>query len=531
MRRQPEAFPIERDYVAEVQQRAEQLAETAADSGAQTDHTVSRRQYHHVQEEMARLRAEAIQARRLAEQIEMVSLQNRQSQGFQDMVHISKQDSGVSPRPEKSRRETAPAEGNRMAFNPLHPSMELPPEQLIRLLGLETKKTRKKDARQAPKRTQTPVPRPASGADIKPAAQLPPPIRPQRSRAAAAHTRAQKSRSSLFLPAIAVGILAGVAASGYFFWYRDGPVVDTGTTASAVADPARKPSGPDELATSRTVPSPKRGLPEPVSRKPAAEPAVPTVAGTVHRAAPPAAMANGAKDPAWHAAAEAERQRLRAEAEQRFAERLRQNRAEHAPAGAAGLGAGPAPAQPEYPLVAEPETASDPPPQELGAAVEPLVSPVSEPETVPSPAPHAPEPVADAPFAAQPRSDPASLAAPASEQPADAATDNSPVMFEEPGAPEGSQSAPRPGGAETGLEPLPDPTGDPAPGLPQSETDLATPRAADDVADRQAPEPLIAAPTPRADGSDDSDVQAVAPVLQAAEPEEQGAASAEPALF
>lgn len=30
-----------------------------------------------------------------------------------------------------------------LSFNPMHPSMELPPEQLIRLLGVETKKTRK----------------------------------------------------------------------------------------------------------------------------------------------------------------------------------------------------------------------------------------------------------------------------------------------------------------------------------------------------------------------------------------------------
>ncbi|MGD8843623.1 MAG: hypothetical protein PVJ83_09130, partial [Gammaproteobacteria bacterium] len=34
--------------------------------------------------------------------------------------------------------------GSHMNFNPLHPSMELPPEQLIRLLGMEGKKSRKK---------------------------------------------------------------------------------------------------------------------------------------------------------------------------------------------------------------------------------------------------------------------------------------------------------------------------------------------------------------------------------------------------
>lgn len=34
-------------------------------------------------------------------------------------------------------------ESAQLNFNPLHPSMELPPEQLIRLLGMETKKDRK----------------------------------------------------------------------------------------------------------------------------------------------------------------------------------------------------------------------------------------------------------------------------------------------------------------------------------------------------------------------------------------------------
>ena len=262
---QPQALPIERDYVAEVQQRAEQLAETAAESGAQSDPTGSRRQYRNVQEEMARLRSEAIQARRLAEQIEMVSLQNQPSQGTQDMVQASKQKSATSRGPEKGTSEKAPAGGNRMAFNPLHPSMELPPEQLIRLLGLETKKTRKQDARQARKRPETPAPR-SAGHDTKPSAQLPPPIRPQRSRAAAAHTRTEKSRSGLLLPAIAVGVLAGVAASGYFFWYQDGPVVGTRPTASAVSAPVRKPPQPADLATS-PVPSSKRSQPESVTSK------------------------------------------------------------------------------------------------------------------------------------------------------------------------------------------------------------------------------------------------------------------------
>jgi hypothetical protein len=41
--------------------------------------------------------------------------------------------------------DTPPAAGGKAHFNPLHPSMELPPEQLIRLLGVESKKTRRQD--------------------------------------------------------------------------------------------------------------------------------------------------------------------------------------------------------------------------------------------------------------------------------------------------------------------------------------------------------------------------------------------------
>lgn len=529
--RKPQALPIERDYVAEVQQRAEQLAETAAASGAQSDSTGSRRQYRTVQEEMARLRSEAIQARRLAEQIEMASLQNQPSQGTQDMVQASKHNSATSRGSEKGTSEEAPAGGNRMAFNPLHPSMELPPEQLIRLLGLETKKTRKQDARQARKRPETPVPR-SAGHDTKPSAQLPPPIRPQRSRAAAAHTRTEKSRSGLLLPAIAVGVLAGVAASGYVFWYQDGPVVGTRPTASVVSAPVRKPAQPADVATS-PVPTSKRSLPESVTSKPAVKPATPAVAGTVHRATPPAPMASGAGDPAWQAAAEAEHQRLRTEAEQRFAQRLRQDGAEPVPAGPAGFSASPAPVQLESRSVAEPETAANPPPQELGAAVEPAAPFASESGTIPSAAPHALEPPADPPSAARPGSDPA-LLAPVGEQPAEAATDipadHSPMMLQEPGPAEAPQTRPEPAGAGVGMEPLPDPTGNTPLASPQSRADPAALRPVDANPDLQPAGLPTAAPAPPADVIE-QDVEAAAPAFQPGEPEERDAASAEPALF
>ncbi|MEA3243761.1 MAG: hypothetical protein U9Q19_10065 [Pseudomonadota bacterium] len=52
-----------------------------------------------------------------------------------DPGHSQHQKPGIKNKPSAGR--------GALAFNPLHPSMELPPEQLIRLLGMESKKTRK----------------------------------------------------------------------------------------------------------------------------------------------------------------------------------------------------------------------------------------------------------------------------------------------------------------------------------------------------------------------------------------------------
>lgn len=440
--RQQQAIPVERDYVAEVQQRAEEQAETAGDSAAQTDSTGTSGQNRRVQEEMARLRSEAIQARRLAEQIETVSLQDRPSQGTNSMANSSKQDSGTDQRPEKSARDTAPAGAHRLAFNPLHPSMELPPEQLIRLLGLETKKTRKEDARQSPKRGQEPVRRSAIPDQAKPREQLPPPIRPQRSHAAAAHshTRSHNSRSSLFLPAMAVGILAGLAASGYFFWNQGAPVASDKNTASAVSEPRPGTPRPEQPATSSAAQPPKKGSPESVTRKPAAEPGKPAGGGNVKRAAPPEPRVTSAGDPSRQAAAEAERRRLRAEAEQRFADRLRQSKLKAAPSSAAPASDTPAAAQPAYPFVAEPETTSTPLRSEL-------------------------EPAGDASTPVQPGSHhapPAPTGGRAAEPATDLSAEDSGMMLPEPDAAEAPQNPIRQTDTESGLEQLSDGTHDTA---------------------------------------------------------------------
>ena len=185
---QRQLLPVARDYVAEVQQRAEQLAEATGNPPPQTDSTSERPQRRRVQEQMAQLRSEAVLARRLAEQIETVSLHEGPSQGTQAMKHTSKTDSGPSRPQTKGGANPPTGGGGRLAFNPLHPSMELPPEQLIRLLSLETKKTRKKEAHQPRKAKQKPVQNSTHADDSPPAEPSPPRMRAHRSYAAAAFT-------------------------------------------------------------------------------------------------------------------------------------------------------------------------------------------------------------------------------------------------------------------------------------------------------------------------------------------------------
>lgn len=365
---QQQVLPLARDYVAEVQQRAEQLAHKAVATAGQTDGSNISRQNRHVQEEMARLRSEAVHARRLAEQIEPVSLPDRARHETQLMATISKTASEPDQLPERRRGGAPRAGGGRLDFNPLHPSMELPPEQLIRLLGLETKKTRKGEAHHPRKPRQKPVQSSAGHGDITPAEQLPPPMRAQRSYAAVAHSQFRKRRRGLLLPAIAVGILAGLSASGYFFWHPPAPVgvhqKPPGTASDAL--PRKAPS--DHLATPSAAHAPTQPSPKIIASKPAARVDTPTVAGAMRRAAPPQAMVNRSHNPEWQAAAEAERMRLRAEAEQRFAERLRESRPNPAPTIAAPSSAGPVSAAAASPLFAESETTSSRQPHELDSA-------------------------------------------------------------------------------------------------------------------------------------------------------------------
>ena len=189
-----------------------------------------------------------------------------------------------------------PAEGRgALAFNPLHPSMELPPEQLIRLLGMESKKTRQhmKVQRSATKQTEQPavkkekiqrsadeqhshrateenalqisqeLQQPAPIADQqnqqqKPGQQTPEPqpvaIAPQpvavtpQPVAVAPHPMEyerntppvfEKQSPGWLLPAMVVGLVAGVTVSGFLFWFQSPSAVKQKAPAPLVSSESR----------------------------------------------------------------------------------------------------------------------------------------------------------------------------------------------------------------------------------------------------------------------------------------------------
>jgi hypothetical protein len=301
----------------------------------------------------AQIRSEAVQARRLAEQIDSLSqntaTQTRRKQAV--MTDSTTIDSGQTQKKQRRATDKPRAANVRSSFNPLHPSMELPPEQLIRLLGLESKKIRKQ------KRSQ---PAPAQRTTASPSASTKLPTeKPVRSEPAPAasqtrsthrqreyeHARKQgnsKGRRGLWVPALATGLICGIVVSTYLFWMQP----DHGTTTTAAA-PA-----PNKVTRSPVTSAP---------RKPATKTAAPKAKST-----PPSAAKN---DPAWLATIEARGKHLRDEAKQRFEQRLK--RAVPAPSVAAVPVV--TPTQPEVVTPVKPETVT---------TVEPALVTTGEPEVV-----------------------------------------------------------------------------------------------------------------------------------------------------
>jgi len=256
------------------------------------------------------IRSEAVQARKLAEQIDNLSQHaptpTRKQAAMTDSTTIDK---GKTAKKERRATDKPRAANTRSGFNPLHPSMELPPEQLIRLLGLESKKIRKH------KRSRPVATQPAKASPDTDSGSLPPEL--ERTTAAPADTQAPVARSThrqreyerakeqgaskasrhLWLPALAVGMVCGAAVSAYLFWMEprhdvpDTPAASTGNKVkrAPVAAPTAKP------VIEKTAPTSK-----------------------------PASTLPEKHDPAWQATIETREKTLRNEARQRFEKRLKQ---------------------------------------------------------------------------------------------------------------------------------------------------------------------------------------------------------------
>jgi hypothetical protein len=262
----------------------------------------------------AQIRSEAVQARRLAEQIDSLSqntaTQTRRKQAV--MTDSTTINSGQAKKKQRRATDKPRAASVCSSFNPLHPSMELPPEQLIRLLGLESKKIRKqKRSQSAPVQQTTASPgastslppeaparsEPAPAASQKRSAQSARSTHRQREYEHASKHGNSKSRRGIWVPALASGLVCGIAVSAYLFWMQ--PEHGAATTAAAPA-------------TNKVSRSPVASAP----RKPATK----TPASTA-KSTPPSAVKN---DPAWLATIEARGKHLRDEAKQRLDQRLKQ---------------------------------------------------------------------------------------------------------------------------------------------------------------------------------------------------------------
>ena len=304
----------------------------------------------------AQIRSEAVQARRLAEQIDSLSqytaTQTRRKQAV--MTDSTIIDSGQTQKKQRRATDKPRAASVRSSFNPLHPSMELPPEQLIRLLGLESKKIRKQ------KRTQ-PVAAQQTTASPSASTKLPTAkaVRSEPARAASQtrstrsthrqreyeHARKRgnsKSRRGLWVPALVTGLICGIVVSTYLFWMQ----------------------AEHGAATKTVTPAPNKVTRSPVTnapRKPATKTAAPTAKST-----PPSAAKN---DPAWLATIEARGKHLRDEAKQRLNQRLKQ--------------AVPAPSIAVVPVVTPPQAeVVTPAKPEAVITDEPVLATSGEPEVV-----------------------------------------------------------------------------------------------------------------------------------------------------
>jgi hypothetical protein len=252
---------------------------------------------------MAALRAEAVQARRLATRITNLH-QTARVQKKGRIMNTTIADPGQAQRMSRRTTDKPASSGGQLNFNPLHPSMELPPEQLIRLLGLE-KKTKRRKKRPTPvtARVEEDTSACSAPADrpVKLTRPKTPPASAERERDIASAPFGEPRRNLLVISLI-VGAIAGTGLSAYLFW-----------------------SGPDDdvaTAVTHSVPAPKTGNPSPpattVRHKELPDAAATTIAAPVEANRQGVVQRSNAIS---SGAIEVEEGRLRKEAEKRFAER------------------------------------------------------------------------------------------------------------------------------------------------------------------------------------------------------------------
>lgn len=297
-----------------------------------TGEDLVRQRQQEIQQQLAQLRSEAVQARRLAEQISSLS-RDAAGQQWRSIMNSPTIDEGQTQGRNRRASDQTRSTGSQSRFNPLHPSMELPPEQLIRLLGLEDKITRKKQKAAPPSSppepesteahvTATPVAKPKRASTERTLPKLEVPTDHQmyrkRRRESMDSSPFVPKRSSMLPKAIGFGVVVGIAVSAYLF--RGQPESETGQPLPVAATTAKpvKPLAPATPVAKPAATSQSAGKPLPVT------PPVRTTAAPVQKPAESPVNRETAPldDPRWHAVVEAQEQRLRDAAQQRLTDRI-----------------------------------------------------------------------------------------------------------------------------------------------------------------------------------------------------------------
>lgn len=326
----PSAKPACIQRAETIRRKAQHYTNITEQTGTQcNDRHGANQQRELAEREMAALRAEAVQARRLASHIENLHQPaNRQRKGR--IMSSSISDPGQAQRTARRETDMPHSTGSQLSFNPLHPSMELPPEHLIRLLGLENKPKRRKK-RPTSRSMSSPGQKSAgpTKADKPVKLSLPstPPASAEREKDMAP-APFEEPRRNLVVASLAAGVIAGIALSIYLF--RGGPEEVTATIPEKTPVHNTEKTPPKTAATERVT--------EPVMTPPATAPVAAPPEKTSTVAATPAlaettpdAMESSVQGPVIREDAllpqadiETEHARLRDEAERRFAERMLQ---------------------------------------------------------------------------------------------------------------------------------------------------------------------------------------------------------------